>query len=76
MGREKPPVKGPFYNLEVPAEARAWLKTVQLLPDHRFIEWIELESGLRVTLDQASDRQILMLANQIYMNTEAQRNQA
>lgn len=54
-----------FWKLDSPKMCRDFLKSVRIGPDENKIEFLEQEDGKRITLDDASDDQIMQVAAEI-----------
>lgn len=55
-----------FWKLDSPSMCRDFLKQVRHgQPPGKTIEYLETESGRRVSIDEASDEQVMQIANDI-----------
>ncbi len=65
-----------MFNLSKPADCRAFLREMRFGPMNSQIEFVYTEDGEELTLDQASDEQVMELANSIAEGAIAKWNQA
>ncbi len=65
-----------MFDLSKPADCRAWLRELRVGPMNSQIEYVFAEDGTKLTLDEASDEQVMELAQSIAEGAMARGNQA